>query len=259
MVGKKKHETKSEDATPVKAAATPVKAAAESPVKAGACSYAKSSPAKNRLSIQQIKEMKKPAGWFLQTWLTNSMVQFVGCTYGNYKEDSFGMKSLRDGVKDGRLKDVNAIGVYRMRKSLSNGDVLLGKSGHPRRVLAIALDDHELNEEALMANVVKVQDFLGLIENNKYGTEVHIEKDNWNLTIEPPQPLKNMDSYIVYDDIKKLMEKLFGEDQVTPRFVENNREAAFEIFTAGSIPMRAHHDLGFEAKECLPTPVVNVD
>ena len=243
MGGPDKNENKTEEATPVKAGAT----------------YAKpSSPAKNRLTKQQIKDLKKPPGWFLQTWLTNCMVQFITCTFGNYKNDSFGMHAIKEGVQTNRL-DVNAIGVYRMRKSLANGDVLRGKGGHARQVLIIALDDDELNEEALMANVVKVKDFLTSKENNKYGTEVHIEKDVWNLTVEPPLPLKNMDCYIVYDDIKKVMEKIFGEDQVTPRFVENNRESALEIFTPGNIPMRAHHELGFEQSECLPVTVIKVD
>ena len=53
------------------------------------------------------------------------------------------------------------------------------------------------------------------------------------------------------------MRFVFGEEKVTPRFVEENREGALQIFTAGHIPRRAIEDLGFDESECVP--VINVD
>ena len=230
----------------------------DQPVKAVTKSYAKySTPVKNRLSAQEIKtKLKRESGWYIQTWLVAQLLQLVAITFGNLTQDCYGMHSAKEGIEKGKI-DINAVGVFRLRKSHANGSTLLNKSGHPRRVIVIALDPSELTEEGLLANIVKIKEFLELKENNKHLTKVFIEEDNWNLTVEPPLPLRKLDYYIVYEDILRIMRFVFGEEKVTPRFVEENREGALQIFTAGYIPRRAIEDLGFDESECVP--VINVD
>ena len=225
-------------------------------------SYSERSPvAKNRLTKKALKDLKKKRpGWHILAELLNCGLLAIQITFADKRNDCYGMHVLKEAILAGLLDDLNPVGVHRLRHSLSNGDGYLNpKNGFPRYVIIVALDEDDLNEEGVEAPCLLIKEYLERKENNKFETPVIMEEGAWNLTPEDPVPLRNLDCYVVYEDILKVISKIFGEDQVTPAFVENNRESAFQIFTEGHVPYRASADLGFAQSECLPVRPIEVD
>ena len=222
----------------------------------------RSSPIKGRLSKKQIKSMKKkPAGWYITSAILNGMLEIIFITFGDRRNDAY-FHNLVIAVQDSTDDTINALdllGVYRMRHSLHNPVALLNpRNGYQRKCFIRLLDPHELTDEFRLAGLRVIKAFLERRENNRFETQVHIEPDAWDLTASTT-PLPNVDNYVMHRDIKRLLNKIFGEQNVTHTWAAENPASAALFFTAGAIPREAAYDLGFPIDSVLPAPQLPAD
>ena len=222
----------------------------------------RSSPIKGRLSKKQIKSMrKKPHGWYITSGLLNGMLEIFFVTFADRRNDAY-FHNLVQAVQDSSDDTINALdilGSYRMRHSLMNPIALISpRSGYQRRCFIRLLDEHELTDEFRLAGLRVIKAFLERRENNRYDTPVHIENDGWDVTAST-NPLPNVDHYVQYRDIKRLLNRIFGESNVGHNWAAENPDTAALFFTAGAIPNEAMFELGFPAASVLPAPQLEAD
>ena len=221
-------------------------------------SFAKrSSPIKGRMSKKQIKGMRKKApGWYITSAVLNGQLEMINITFGDRRNDAY-FHNLVQAVQDSSDDSINSLdllGCFRRRHSLMNPVALISpRSGYQRRCFIRLLDTHELTDEFRLAGLRVIKAFLERRENNRYDTPVHIEEGAWDMTAST-NPLPNVDNYIQYRDIKRLLAAIFGEHNVGHTWAAENPEAAAQFFTAGGIPHEASYDLGFPLSVVQPLP-----
>ena len=222
----------------------------------------RSSPIKGRLSKKQIKRMmKKAPGWYITSAIVNGMLELIFITFADRRNDAY-FHNLVQAVQDSTDDSINALdllGSFRMIHSLMNPVALMSpRSGYQRRCFIRLLDANELTDEFRLAGLRVIKAFLERRENNRYDTDVHIEEGAWDVTPNT-NPLPNVDNYIQYRDLKRLLNRIFGEQNVGHTWAAQNPETAALFFTAGGIPHQAAYDLGFPITNVLPLPQLAAD
>ena len=173
------------------------------------------------------------------------------------KNDGY-FQPLVDRVNDQTNDDINAlniVGVYRQCISVNNKASLISpRSGYPRRCFIRVHDEGECTQEVRLQGLQVIRSFLLTEESNEHETAVFIEPNRWDLTNYSAETLPNVDHHIVYNDIKRLIDKVLGEGEANHMFATTHEESKNIFFTPGKIPFKAANELGFDPDECLPDP-----
>ena len=223
----------------------------------------RSTPIKNRRTVKDMKKnIKKAAGWYITSALLNGLMEIIFITMADKRNDAYFQPLVNkiNSNDDDPVNGLDIIGCFRLRIGVANPAPLLSpKTGYQRRAFLRYINSDEMDDESRLENLNVIKAFLEDPENNQYETPVFIEQGNWDVTKRNLDPLANVDHHLVYADIKRLLEMIFGQGNVDHTFAQNDPEQAAIFFTENYIPFEAAAELGFPPDKCLPQLIQQVD